>query len=111
EYRKTLCGRCREGPGSDHRLVVRIRVVAAADCRRASDCDRAAAFTADARRRRRLTLGRHDAARVSNHSLRARTMDQFYRNEPIGREAEGSTRRDFLRAMAAASAAALMAGE
>jgi hypothetical protein len=38
-------------------------------------------------------------------------MDQFSRNDPDQNAAEGSTRRDFLRAMAAASAAALMAGE
>src|ERR1044072_77698 len=38
-------------------------------------------------------------------------MDQILRSEPNQISADGSTRRDFLRARAAASAAALMAGE
>src|SRR6476659_2833497 len=38
-------------------------------------------------------------------------MDYIFRNEPDQISADGQTRREFLRAMAAASAAALMAGE
>src|SRR3954470_16044172 len=38
-------------------------------------------------------------------------MDYIFRDEPDRKSADGSTRREFLRAMAAASAAALMAGE
>ena len=38
-------------------------------------------------------------------------MDHIHNNKQDQRAAEGATRREFLRAMAAASAAALMAGE